>query len=122
MSEDVTDFKTELKLIAARQEQTNSTQQENSASIKSMEFSISKLANTVTEFVVESRHLRKDVSDLTHAIHGKGEIADRLAYVETKKAVEIGRKDLVIRWLAPIGTFLSGVAMILAGIILNKGP
>lgn len=122
MSENVNVLRNELKTVISGQRDIQRESRENSASIRSMESSISKLANTVTEFVVESRHTRKDVDELRNDIHGKGEILDRLGHVETVNAVRVGRKELLWRWLVPVGSFLSGAALIFLGVIMNKGP
>ena len=122
MSVNEIDLKTELRVVALNQKAKTESQQENSRSIKSMESSISKLANTVTEFVVESRHIKKDVSELNQVIHGKGEILDRIGLVETANAVKVGRKELLWRWLVPVGTLASGIILTLIAVFLNKGP
>ena len=122
MSENVDILRSELKSVIAGQEAIRSDNKENTASMRSMESNISKLANTVTEFVVESRYTRKDVDELRHDLHGKGQVIDRLGHVEVINAVRVGKKELLWRWLVPIGSFLSGSAVIVVGIILNKGP
>jgi hypothetical protein len=85
-----------------------------------MELSISRLANTVTEFVVESKHVRKDVDDLRSDIHGKGQTNDRIHALEVASTVESGKKKLISSWVKPIASFISGALLVVLGYYLSR--
>ena len=87
---------------------------------RKMELSISKLANTVTEFVNESKHVRKDVDELRSDIHGKGQTNDRIHALEVASTVETGRKKLISSWIKPIASFVSGALLVVLGYYLSR--
>jgi hypothetical protein len=82
-------------------------QKENTKAIKNTESSLSRLENTVTEFVVEAKHTNREVASLRSEIHGEGGILDQL--VELK--MDRREKATIRRIVAWAGSILSAVGV-----------
>ena len=82
-------------------------QQENTKAIKNTESSLSRLENTVTEFVVEAKHTNREVASLRKEIHGEGGVMDQLIELKLDKREKATIKRIVM-W---VGSILSAIGV-----------
>lgn len=88
-------------------------QKENTKAIKNTESSLSRLENTVTEFVVEARHTNKKIDALNHDIHGEGGIVDQMIELKLDRRERVTIKKGVRAIIGWVAAFASGYLLFL---------